>query len=232
MKTKDKVAIGWCDPGVVDGEFAVNLTLLGQERRDRIGTILRVEGSALISRQRNELVTNFLDNTTDTWLLMVDADEVLTTATFDKLVAAAHDKDRPIVGGLYFGAWDNDGLIPTPVPIMFRMQGMKYATIHDYPADTLIDVDAAGTGCLLIHRRVFEAFRADATEDEGPNWCFFQDGPVAGSWHGEDMLFCLRARAAGFPIVVHTGATLPHRKRFWMTEKHHQVLRSANAADA
>ena len=228
MKTAHKVTIGWCDPGVVEGEFAVRLSMLAMARADRLGPMLRVEGSALVSRQRNELVRAFLDDTDSDWLLMVDADEVLHTATFDKLVAAAHHTDRPVVAGLYFAALERGGLIPMPQPTIYYAYDEGYAAVVDYPADELIEVDAAGTGCLLIHRSVFEALRAKASEHEGPNWCWFNDGPIRGHWVGEDMIFCRRVKDAGFPIFCHTGATLPHRKRFWLTDQHHQALRSTN----
>lgn len=226
MKSGHKVTIGWCDPGQVEGEFAVRLMMLAMARRDRLGPMLRVEGSALISRQRNELARAFLDDTDSDWLLILDADEVLDTPTFDKLIAAAHHLERPVVAGLYFAALDRGGLIPMPSPTLFYDYGDGFAAINDYPADSVIEVDAAGTGCLLVHRSVFEAIRAKASEHEGPNWCWFNDGPINGHWVGEDMIFCRRIKEAGFPIHAHTGATLPHRKRFWLTEQHHTVLRS------
>lgn len=226
MKTKDKITIGWADPGLVDGEFAVRLMMLAQLRSDRITSFIRVEGSALVSRQRNEIVSTFLDSTDSAWLLMLDADEVLTAPAFDKLVAAAHTQERPLVAGLYFGAFDQGGLIPTPVPLIYAAVDGRYAALHDYPRDSVIEVDAAGTGCMLIHRTVLEALRAKASEHEGPNWCWFNDGPINGHWFGEDLIFCRRVQDAGFPIVAHTGALLPHRKRFWMTDAHHAALRS------
>lgn len=226
MKTRDKVSIGWADPGLVDGEFAVRLMMLVADRRDRLGPMIRVEGSALVSRQRNEIVSTFLDDTDSAWLLMLDADEVLNRQAFDKLVATAHESERPVVAGLYFGAFDQGGLIPTPVPLLYKAQGGAYAALHDYPKDSVIEVDSAATGCLLIHRSVLETIRAGASEHEGPMWCWFNDGPINGHWFGEDIIFCRRVKDAGFPIHAHTGALLPHRKRFWLTDAHHAALRS------
>lgn len=226
MRSKDRITIGWADPGTVEGEFAVRLMMLAQQRSSLIASFIRVEGSALVSRQRNEIVSTFLDSTDSAWLLMLDADEVLSAQAFDKLVAAAHDTERPLVAGLYFGAFDQGGLIPTPVPLIYAAMDGKYAALHDYPIDQLIEVDAAGTGCMLIHRSILEAIRATATEHEGSNWCWFNDGPINGHWFGEDLIFCRRVQAAGFPIHAHTGALLPHRKRFWLTDAHHAALRS------
>lgn len=228
MKSRDKIAIGWADPGLVDGAFCVSLMMLSSVRRDRIGATIRVEGSGLISRQRNEIVSHFLDKTDDAWLLMLDADEELSIAAFDALVGAVHDVERPIVAGLYFGAFNDTSAYPRPVPLLYRAVGEGYEPIHDYPVDALIEVDSAGTGCLLIHRSILEHLRTLATDNEGRDWCWFNDGPIGGRWYGEDIIFCRRIKAAGFPIHAHTGAVLPHRKRFWQTERHHDLWRRAH----
>ena len=232
MRSRDRVAIGWADPGQVDGEFAVHIAMLATARANVVGPVIRVEGSALISRIRNEIVQTFLDRADDAWLLMLDSDEIITVPVFDKLVAAAHDVSHPIVAGLYFGAFRGDDIYPIPVPLIYRAQDYGYGAINDYPADRVIEIDAAGTGCLLIHRSVLEKMRENATEDQGRDWCWFQDEPIAGHWVGEDLIFCRRAKALGFPIHAHTGAQLPHRKRYWLGESHHERVQQMRRAAA
>jgi len=228
MKSRDRISIGWADPGQVDGEFAVNIALLATARMSLLGPLIRVEGSGLISRLRNQIVTTFLDEIDSTWLLMIDSDEILTVETFDKLIATAHEVTHPIVAGLYFGAFNIAGnAYPVPVPLIYRAQALGYLPIDEYPKDKVIAIDGAGTGCLLIHRSVLEAIRAAATVDQGADWCWFQDEPIAGNWVGEDLIFCRRAKALGFPIHAHTGAILAHRKRYWITDLHHQIDRNA-----
>lgn len=222
MRVRDKVAVGWLDPGQVDGMFALSVASIYAERLARVGALLRVENGGLLSKGRNELVARFLESTDCEWLLMLDSDERLDVAGFDKLIATAHDAERPIVAGLYFGAWPGE-FYPTAVPLIFRrIEGsMKFRPVHGYPANKVIPVDSAGTGCLLIHRSVFEAFQADANPHQGTRWCWFQDMPVNGDWFSEDHFFCARAGELGFPIVAHTGVALGHRKRFWLGEKHY-----------
>lgn len=223
MRSRDKVAIGWIDPGQVDGMFALSVMNVYGERRDRIEGLLRVRAGGLLSRGRNELVANFLEHTDSQWLLMVDADEQLGIDAFDKLVGAVHDRDRPIVAGLYFGAWPGE-FYPTAVPLIFRSvpESTRFQSITDYPADSVIEVDSAGTGCLMVHRSVFETFQEHATPHEGKTWCWFRDMPVNGDWFSEDHYFCARARELGYRIHAHTGATLAHHKDFWLTERHHR----------
>lgn len=222
MRSADRVAIGWIDPGHVDGMFAFTLAWVYAQRRSRIDALLRVEASGLLSRGRNELVARFLDTTDAQWLLMIDSDEQLSVETFDKLIGAVHDVERPIVAGLYFGAWPGEGPYPDPVPLIFRKipDTTRFKPVADYPADQVIPIDSAGTGCLLVHRSVFERFREQATAHQGKNWCWFMDMPVNGDWFSEDHYFCARAATLGFPLHAHTGAMLPHRKRYWLTERH------------
>jgi len=193
------------------------------ERRSRIDGLLRVESGGLLSRGRNELVAGFMENTDAEWLLILDADEQLGLDAFDKLIDSVHDTDRPIMAGLYFGAWPGE-YYPTAMPLIFKSvpDSTSFLPIVDYPTDQIIEVDSAGTGCLMVHRSVFEAFRAESTVHEGKNWCWFRDMPVNGDWFSEDHFFCARAKELGYTIHANTGVVLPHRKRFWLTEKHHR----------
>jgi hypothetical protein len=223
MKTKDQVVIGWMDPGECDGMFALTIANVYASRADRIYGLIRVESGGLLSRGRNELVARFMDTTDAEWLLMLDSDMQIDIDTFDKLIGAVHDKTHPIVAGLYFGAWPGD-FYPTAMPLIFKKSDhpTRFLPLVDYPANTVIPIDSAGTGCLLVHRSVFEAFRKEATPHEGQNWCWFRDMPVNGDWFSEDHYFCARSRELGFQLHAHTGATLPHRKQFWLAEKHHR----------
>lgn len=221
MKVRDKVAIGWLDPGVVDGMFMLSVMNVYGERRDRIEGLIRVNAGGLLSRGRNELVALYLSQTDSEWLLMIDSDEQLGLDTFDKLVEAVHDVARPIMAGLYFGLAPGDPY-PTGYPLIFRRvkDSTRFLPVADYPDDQVIEIDSAGTGCLLVHRSVFEAFQAEATPHEGKTWCWFRDMPVNGDWFSEDHYFCSRAQELGFTLHAHTGAQLAHHKQFWLTERH------------
>lgn len=219
MRQRDKVVIGWLDPGHVDGMFMLTVATIYAMRGSRIDGLMRVEAGGLLSRGRNELAAQFLEHSDAQWLLMLDSDEQLSLDGFDKLIDSVHDADRPIVAGLYFMAWGGDR---AAMPAIFNAvpESTKFRPVADYPTDQLIPVDSAGTGCLLIHRSVFEAIQADATPHEGKYWCWFRDMPVNGDWFSEDHYFCQRAKGLGFPIHAHTGVVLPHRKRYWLTDKH------------
>jgi hypothetical protein len=97
--------------------------------------------------------------------------------------------------------------------------------IDAYPEDQLIEVDAVGTGCILIHRSVLLDMQKQATPNQGSNWAWFVEGAIDGTYFGEDLLFSKRLKSMGYKIHAHTGAILPHHKQFWLDERHHTPMR-------
>ena len=228
MLARDRVTVAWIDGGQVDGAFAASMIELFTARHSRINSVLRIRGS-LLSRQRNEVVQAFLENPQNQgaeWLFFIDSDETITPEAFDKLCAAAHAEDRPVVAGLYFGAWNTGDVYPhaTPMILRWNVESNGYTPVWDFPEDAVIPIDAAGTGALLVHRRVLEKIRDDSNaspvaQHEAGKWCWFKDLPVGGQWWGEDIYFCKRVQDAGFPIVAATGCRLDHHKEFWVSAR-------------
>ena len=224
MRSRDRIAIGYTDPGTVDGRFASALFGLGVNRGQLFTTLIHQSGS-MLARQRNMIAAQFLDQTNAAWLLMLDADVVLSIEAFDLLCATVHDQTRPVVSGLYFALGHGEPW-PRPVPTLYRIDAEgNHVPIFDYPANSIIEVESAGAGCLIVHRSVLEAIRRDRPIDVGPEWCWFHEGPYAGGegWIGEDLTFCNRIRAAGYPIHAHTGAVLPHHKAHWIAEAQYRA---------
>jgi GT2 family glycosyltransferase len=195
---------------------------LAQSRGSTLGPFIRIKGSGLLSKLRNRVVKAFLDNTTSDWLLLIDTDEQLTVQVFDLLINTAHDKERPVISGLVFAAFNADqNLYPQPVPAIFQDAPEGFLPLNKYDRNAIFEIDACGTGCLLIHRSVLEKMREMADPHQGTDWCWFWDGPLNGIWISEDLLFSRRVRQLGFPIYVNTAAILPHQKTYWLDEKHH-----------
>jgi GT2 family glycosyltransferase len=165
---------------------------------------------------------------------MVDSDEAFTPETIDKLVSVAHEEHRPVVAGLYFGTVPNpNGLMPSPIPHLYERHedGISVVPITEYPVDSVIRVDGAGTGALLVHRSVLEKIREAADPSEGDSWCWFRDLPVNGMWLGEDLFFCRRITALGIPIHAHTGAVFSHRRKYWLDDRQHRAVREFQEAN-
>lgn len=232
MKPKETVAIAWAHTGQVDTEFALSLVEIVRQKPARVGQYFCVEGTGLLAKSRNIIIKHFLDNTTDDWLLMLDDDERISVPTFDLLCATADATERPAVAGLYFAAlWE--GLNLRPVPLIFKLdENNGIQPFDDYPKDEVVDVVAAGTGCLLLHRKAMQKIR-DAHDDQNQDWCWFQDGPIGGNkWLSEDLSFCSKLQQFGIPLVAHTGAILQHHKSIWIDAPMHDAWLQVNEPGA
>jgi len=79
------------------------------------------------------------------------------------------------------------------------------------PGDKLVEVDATGSGCLLLSRKVMEALQYDQ--------------PFQRQWdrkgfveRGADISFCEKARAKGFKVYTHFGYPCMHFNEIELTE--------------
>ena len=213
--------------GTINSLLAMDLIHIAREKNGHFDHMVQVGNIGLTTRSRNVVVKTFLETTDADWLLMIDSDERLSLDTWHKLVDSAHEKDRPIVSGLVFAAFfdGDDGL--RPVPTIYRMDPEKgLEAIDGYPIDELIEVDATGTGCLLIHRSVLLDMQKQATPNQGKDWAWFVEGAIDGTYFGEDLLFSKRLKSMGYKIFAHTGAILPHHKQFWLDDRHHIPMRN------
>ena len=213
--------------GTIDALLAMDLIHVAREKGGHFDHLVQVGNVGLTTRSRNVVVKTFLETTDADWLLMIDSDERLSLETWHKLIDSAHEKDRPIVSGLVFAAFfdGDDGL--RPVPTIYKMDSEKgLQPIDAYPIDELIEVDAVGTGCLLIHRSVLLDMQKQATPNQGKDWAWFVEGAIDGTYFGEDLLFSKRLKSMGYKIFAHTGAILPHHKQFWLDERHHIPMRN------
>ena len=226
MRSKDKICIGMVNNGTIDSMLAQDLIHIAIDPEQRFHNLVQIGNIGLTTRSRNVMVKTFLETTQAAWLLMIDSDERLSLEVFKKLVNTAHDKERLIVSGLVFAAFFDGEDALRPVPTIYKMDEKKgLEAIDGYPLDSVIEVDAVGTGCLLIHREVLLEMQKQATENQGKDWAWFVEGAINGTYFGEDLLFSKRLKSMGFKIYVHTGAILPHHKQFWLDERHHTPMR-------
>jgi hypothetical protein len=226
MRAKDKICIGMVNNGTINSLLAQDLIHIAIDPSQRFHNLVQVGNIGLTTRSRNIVIKTFLETTEASWLLMIDSDERLSLEVFKKLVDAAHDKERPIVSGLVFAAFfDNEDAL-RPVPTIYKMDAEKgLEAIDAYPLDEVIEVDAVGTGCLLIHRSVLLEMQKQTTPNQGKDWAWFVEGAINGTYFGEDLLFSKRLQSIGYKIHAHTGAILPHHKQFWLDERHHTPMR-------
>src|ERR1051325_3042762 len=209
------IAVGYISPGQVATRFMdsyVDLVLT----EPRVSARISMVSGPRIASARNDVVRTFLDmESKPQWLLMLDSDMSFDPEIVQQFLDIAHEKIRPVVGGLCFGG----GRVGTPFPTLYRMtnptKGKSKVTevIEDYPKDALCKVDATGAAALFVCRDVFmQMYDKFGTMPDGHSnpqpW--FAETIYQGHEYGEDWTFCMRLKQMGIPLYVHTGIKLGH----------------------
>jgi hypothetical protein len=165
-----------------------------------------VPGDRVIDREdiqradaRNQIVEQFLSGKND-WLLWLDSDMWFPINTISRLMK----HELFIVGSLYC----TKGVMPTKLTSYYYDHFDEETQIHMYRSipreiaqeaidkHELMNVDAVGTGGMLVHRRVYE--------DVDYPWFSYREG---GS---EDMFFCRRVKEKDYTIWVDPGVQCGH----------------------
>lgn len=178
---------------------------------------------------RNQIVNLFLGHPEWDWLWFVDTDQTFDADTLDRMLQVAHPDERPVLGALVY-SYDIT-TEPKSRPTIWSWGEHHPARWTTHPRDELVQCNATGTGCVLIHRRVFEAVRAlqvpggEATYAE-TSWPWFKYAEWVNDEgkpdvFGEDLTFMARVGAAGFPIFVDTRIKVGHVKRLEVDEGYH-----------
>lgn len=237
MADPDSVAIAYVFPTDVAHSWHRSMLELGMydfahNARTLRGGTLAMRGSAGgLVEARNKAIREFLDADRADWLFWIDTDMGFEPDTVERLLEAADPVERPIVGALAFALREReqDGMggfrcaaAPTIFDWVQRPDGVRGLLGRaQYSINTLTPCDGTGSACILIHRSVFEKIAAhplDGDESDA-GWYGRIRNPGTGQLIGEDLSFCLRARAQGFPIYVHTGVRTTHLKHFWLAEE-------------
>lgn len=127
-------------------------------------------------------------------ILFLDVDHRHHPETITKLLS----HKLPIVSGLsYTRNADYE-------PCMFRGMINKYETITEWEENSLVEVDSVGASCLLVDMKVFN-------DIQRPYFKFMENpDPTAKYGIGEDVVFCNKAKQAGYKIYVDTSCTNKH----------------------
>jgi len=191
---KPHVLVGIPHTGQIRTELGVDYIRWASDTRF-VCHILPVRGRRPVTDARNFLIKTFLDDPQFRkcrYLLMVDSD---MSSPMNLLEMALFD--LPIIGALTFMV--KEGAI---VPIAMKRQGRGYSIISPLPSQQLVEVDATGTGALMIRRDVFSKLRRPYFE-----YLLDDDGLVR---LGNDFYFCMKAKKAGIPVYIHTGYITAH----------------------
>lgn len=187
------------------------LLLLQQDRRYRV--MIQLPSNKPFENNLHHIINDFMAGDWDFWLSM-DDDNPPEKNPLDLI-----ELDKDIIG------------LPTPVWHYTGKKGERpiYWNAYDYrpgndayaehePKDGLQRVDAIGTGCFLIARRVFEnqALRQGAFTRK-----LNDDGTVR---KGNDLSFSERAREQGFEIWAHYGYHCRHVSEVELIEVERAII--------
>lgn len=222
----DKLAVMYVSGGVWKDTFGRSLlqfALWDKHQRNLLDGIAFANG-LYVDQNRNNAVRMFLQSDCE-WALSLDTDIGFEPDVPYRLLEQAHPELRPIVSALYCGriatfAENGAALPPRIVPMFFnrRPNGM-YHTVEALKTVTQ-EIDGIGMGCALIHRRVFESF---PNQDGARPWFACEDRRPEGfgaQLIGEDLIFCERAKAAGFRIFGDSRIQVSHEKSDMLTVEH------------
>lgn len=186
--------------------------------RDKIRFDMSI-GDAMIYHSRNMIAHKFLE-TDAKWLLMIDDDiipcigrpewmrawvpntrQVLDQPLQRHVLHRLIGSGKTLIGGAYFGRQEG-------APLMCSDRSLEpKARVYQ---DEVAPVDWVATGCMLVHRKVFDDIRKSHPElenDVEKTFNYFQ--PIDGAT-GEDVSFCKRAKKAGHQPHIDLGLPVFH----------------------
>ncbi len=221
----NRAVVGWLDHGDTRGAFTACVVALGvysTVNQHLDAAPVRLEWGPLLDVGRDRLVEKFLTQTDSDWLLMVDSDMAFEPDALARLLDTAKSTktllDTPaIVSGLAYSSTIETGQYPA----MYKLNEKGYPlSFYDWEKGDVVDVDATGAACLLVHREVYMTM---------PH-AFDRTIRIDGRLLGEDMAFGLKARELGHRIVVDTNIEFRHIKYGFLD--HDSYLRQQVARDA
>ncbi len=130
-----------------------------------------------IVEARNECVKTFLD-TDASYLFFVDSDVVPPSNAIKLLLS--HGFDKKIIGGLCpIIKQDSDGQQKKVYLALKKVAPREYKII-DKELKGLVEVDATGTACVMIHRSVFQKIELPWFANLAEDFYFYEKAKEAG----------------------------------------------------
>lgn len=199
-------------------------------------------GTPYLDVERNKLVRTFLTGLDEKgvrqfpeeylcdFLLMLDDDIEFTpedvTAVVDLALKYHLDTGvMPVVSGCYRSTYEDQHItVAYTLGDIDRKDGKRQLcpiTLEETVESKVpIEIDAAGAGFLLTHRSTLlemaEKFGDQYPQEFYSESAWPEDAALAkgekARWMGEDIIYCLRAKSLGHPVLLHRGVRLKHYK--------------------
>lgn len=142
------------------------------------------------SHARNQLV----DQMRGDWLLQLDVDHQISPDLLVRLLHRMEEYSAEVVVGFY------QERNPPHVPVLYKHVKDFYGAIGEWESNEPFYVDAAGAGCLLVKRGVFERI-----------WNELHEKPFSKiPGLSEDLSFFQRVEKLGIKVLVDPRVQHPH----------------------
>jgi hypothetical protein len=214
IKTEEMISVGWCDNGMVNGDFAdglLSVSLLAPHLGFPIMRTIRVHGNQ-IGRQRQKLLDFWYNELKTDWLFWIDSDIVLTPEIWKTLCSVADKEKYPLLTGVYFIAKEKEGSLPVIMPCIFSDVDQGFVKhCHPLPSNEIIKVDSAGMGLVMMHRDIVTKLKEKHGQD---SYLFEEIKLEKDQFIGEDISFFRKCKEANIDLYAHTGIIAKHIKHF------------------
>lgn len=217
---KGTVAVGYVHVNMVHEGFANSLAKMCLNPANKIVGIISTSNP----RQevaRNHAIAEFLAGPAE-WLMWIDTDMTFDIDSVQRLLATAKREKADAVTGLGFILKRAENAV-IPNGYMWDQELAQFREIEQYPSGKAIPVDGTGAGFVLVHRKVFEAFRAQYGDTWHQTWLHHpsNDGPM-----GHDLAFFFEVtQNLGFKLVWDTAVKTGHIKHFELNEQSYEDFR-------
>lgn len=192
----------WIHPSLFMSCLQMGNSLSALHSRHGSLEFVAVQGTTPVDAARNAAVSHLLKSGAD-WLLQIDND----TVPADGFLTVLNDiGTRKIVGFPYVGLTGGGKL---SLCVGNKVDGAIYEAQQLQIGWS--EVDAIGSGCLLVHRDVFESL--------GDPWfeCSRRIELQERVYAGEDFTFCEKAKANGFKVWTHSAYPARHYRTVELT---------------
>ena len=166
-----------------------------------------------ITFNRNAIVQDFLQRKDFDYLMMMDGDNVPTVNILNLV-----DFQKDIIGPLGFSYQQNKCM---PMVLKRNKEGIYHA-LQFKGNEGLVEVDAIGSGCIIISRKVLEKLRYPFRNE------YDRDGVKK---LGNDISFCQRAKELGFRAYCHLDYVASHHVTFDLKNVYAMFLQIENLKD-
>jgi hypothetical protein len=117
-------------------------------------TGIYTSGVSTTDVNRNVIVSEFLSSSAE-WIFWMDADNPTPVGSIPRLLAAG----KTFVSGLYYGGRKE---LLSPIAYIRNPKGTYHTLdqVRTWTRGEIVEVDAVGFGCCLVHRSVYEDIQA------------------------------------------------------------------------